>query len=406
MKPAVFARLSIMMLLQYFTWSAWYVTMSTYMKVNLAASDAQIGFTYGALSIATMISPIFVGMVADRFFAAQRITGVLHTLGAVLLYLASWVTTNTSFYWVILIYSLLYMPTIALTNSIAFHQMADPGKQFPWIRVFGTAGWIVAGLTIGFLGLEKTLSTFHIAAAASLALGLFAFTLPNTPPKGKTAGATASGALGAEAFALFKDKSYIVFFIAAILICIPLAFYYGFTNLFLIELGMENTAGKMILGQVSEATFILAIPFLFNSIGVKKMLMMGMTAWILRYVFFAYGDLQANLWMLYAGIILHGICYDFFFVTGYMYTEKKAGEKIKSAAQGLFTFATYGLGMFIGTWFSGSIANRYSLESINSITGKNSHLWMSIWLVPAIIAFCVLVYFIIFFKEKKEIKTV
>jgi hypothetical protein len=169
---------------------------------------------------------------------------------------------------------------------------------------------------------------------------------------------------------------------------------------------MENTAGKMILGQVSEATFILAIPFLFNSIGVKKMLMMGMTAWILRYVFFAYGDLQANLWMLYAGIILHGICYDFFFVTGYMYTEKKAGEKIKSAAQGLFTFATYGLGMFIGTWFSGSIANRYSLEAINSITGKNSHIWMSIWLVPAIIAFCVLVYFIIFFKEKKEIKTV
>src|SRR5260221_1026781 len=213
MKPAVFARLSIMMLLQYFTWSAWYVTMSTYMKVNLAASDAQIGFTYGALSIATMISPIFVGMVADRFFAAQRITGVLHTLGAVLLYLASWVTTNTSFYWVILIYSLLYMPTIALSNSIAFHQMSDPGKQFPWIRVFGTFGWIAVGFLIGQLAIEKTSNTFMIAAGASAVLGLLSFALPNTPPKGRT-GATASQALGTEAFVLFKDKPYVIFFIA------------------------------------------------------------------------------------------------------------------------------------------------------------------------------------------------
>jgi len=399
MKPTVFAKLSLMMLLEYFIWSSWYVTMSTYMKVNFGASDAQIGLAYGALAIATMISPLFLGMVADRYFAAQRMTGVLHTLGALLLYFASSVTSNNLFYWIILFYSLLYMPTIALTNSIAFHQMTDPGKQFPWIRVFGTIGWIVAGLTVGFLRLEKTASTFHIAALASFVLGIFSFALPHTPPKGKT-----SSAVRTDALALLKDKSYLIFISAAVLVCIPLAFYYGFTNLFLNELGMENAAGKMILGQVSEAVFILAIPFLFNRIGVKKMLILGMAAWILRYAFFAYGNVGAYAWMLFAGIVLHGICYDFFFVTGYMYTEKKADTKIKSAAQGLFTFATYGLGMFIGTWISGWVVNRYSLETMNSVTGNNDHRWMSIWLIPACIALAVLIYFILFFREKKEIK--
>jgi nucleoside transporter len=288
------------------------------------------------------------------------------------------------------------MPTIALSNSIAFSQMTDPGKQFPWIRVFGTLGWIIAGLMIGFLGIEKTPATFHMAAAASAALGVISFILPNTPPKGKAADASASSALGTDAFVLFKVKSYSIFFVAAILVCIPLSFYYGFANLFLNELGVEKAASKMILGQISEAVFILAIPFLFNSIGVKKMLMLGMAAWILRYVCFAFGDVGSSMWMLYAGIILHGICYDFFFVTGYMYTEKKAGEKIKNAAQGLFTFATYGVGMFIGTWFSGFTTDYY--------TTNGTHQWKEIWFVPAYIAVAVLVYFIIFFKEEKELK--
>lgn len=396
--------LCVMMFLEYFIWGAWYVTMSTYMKVNLGSTDGQIGLTYGALAIATMISPFFVGLIADRFFAAQRLMGILHLIGAGLLFLATRISADSIFYWVILAYSLLYMPTIALSNSIAFHQMSDPGKQFPWIRVFGTLGWIVAGLLIARLGIEKTSSTFIMAAGVSLLLGLISFILPNTPPKGKTQDASASKALGVEAFVLFKDKPYLIFFIAAILVCIPLSFYYGFANLFLTELGMENTTGKMILGQVSEAVFILAIPFLFNRIGVKKMLLLGMTAWILRYVAFAYGNMGSNLWMLYAGIILHGICYDFFFVTGYMYTEKKAGTKIKNAAQGLFTFATYGLGMFIGTWFSGKTSGMYSLPSLNPFTDKNGHDWYHIWLVPAYIAIAVMLYFILFFREKKQIQ--
>ena len=396
MKPIVFTKLSIMMFLEYFIWGSWYVTMGTYMAGHLNATGVQIGAAYSALAIATMISPFFVGMVADRYFAAQRIMGILHILGGILLYLATQVTGNTTFYWVIVFYSLMYMPTIALSNSIAFQQMTDPGKQFPWIRVFGTLGWIVAGLLIGALGIETTSTTFLMAAIAAVGLGIISFVLPDTPPKGKSAVATASGAVGSDAFVLFKDKSYLIFFIAAILVCIPLSFYYGFANLFLNDLGMNNAAGKMIMGQLSEAVFILAIPFLFNSIGVKKMLLLGMAAWILRYLCFAFGDVNLNLWMLYAGIILHGICYDFFFVTGYMYTEKKAGEKIKNAAQGLFTFATYGVGMFMGTWFSGFTADYYTVDG--------QHHWKEIWFVPVYVALAVLVYFILFFKEKKEIK--
>lgn len=392
MKPIDITKLSLMMLLEYFIWGSWYVTMSTYMSTFLNSSGIQIGAAYSALAIATMISPFFVGLVADRFFSAQRIMGVLHIIGAALLYTATQIDSNSTFYWVILLYSLCYMPTIALSNSIAFSQMTDPGKQFPWIRVFGTVGWILAGLFITKVSIENT---FVMAAMASLALGLFSFMLPDTPPKGKNSSTTASSALGVEAFVLFKNKPYLVFFIAAILVCIPLSFYYGFANLFLTQAGMENATGKMTLGQVSEAVFILAIPFLFNSIGVKKMIIIGMIAWFLRYVCFAHGDVDSSLWMLYAGIILHGICYDFFFVTGYMYTEKKAGPQIKNAAQGLFTFATYGLGMFIGTWVSGFVADYYTTDGVYD--------WTSIWYVPAGIAVVVLIYFLIFFNEKKEI---
>jgi len=320
--------------------------------------------------------------------------GVLHLVGAVLLYLAIQVSDNTIFYWIILVYSLLYMPTIALSNNVAFSQMHDPGKQFPAIRVFGTLGWIAAGFVIGQTGWEKTRNTFILAAVVSAVDGLYSFALPDTPPKAKTAESTSFGkSIGAEAMVLFKNKSYLIFFVSAILICIPLAFYYGFANLFLVEKGMEDAAGKMILGQISEAVFILAIPFLFNRIGVKNMLIMGMAAWALRYFAFGNGDTGDHLWLLYAGIILHGICYDFFFVTGYMYTEKKAGEKIKNSAQGLFTFATYGVGMFIGTWISGFVVDNYKIEG--------GHDWLKVWSVPAYIAIGVLILFILFFREKK-----
>jgi nucleoside transporter len=404
--------LSLMMFLQYYIWGAWYVTMGSYIDVNFFNEtnlDGAKGAAYGAGAIATIISPIFVGMIADRYFSANKIMGVLHILGAVFLFYATKMIDTNGFYWVILAYSLLYMPTIALSNSVAFGQMTDPGKQFPWIRVFGTLGWIVAGLVIAFfsfknkdlsfLGFNNTKITFIVAAGVSALLGLISFILPNTPPKASKEKSSLGSILGKDALILFKSNAYKIFFVAAILICIPLSFYYSHAETFLTLTFHDNTTAIMSMGQMSEALFIIAIPFLFNKIGVKKMLILGMGAWVLRYVCFAYGN-EASIWMLYAGIILHGVCYDFFFVTGYMYTEKKAGEKIKNAAQGLFTFATYGVGMFIGTWYSGFIANKYKT------TTGTGHDWTSIWLYPSAIAAAVLIAFIFSFKEKKEISAV
>ena len=407
MKMKTGIMLAVMMFLQYYIWGAWYVTMGPYMDTLFKAEGQNIvdlakGATYGAGAIATILSPFFVGMIADRYFAAQKIMGVLHLVGAALLFYATKMTVTTSFYWVILAYSLLYMPTIALSNSVAFAQMTDPGKQFPWIRVFGTLGWIVAGIVISSLSIGASENTFIVAAIASTTLGLLSFILPNTPPKSTSEKPSVAAIFGADAFVLLKDKSFLLFFIAAILICIPLSFYYGFAGSFLGEFWGNDTAAKMTMGQMSEAVFIVAIPFLFYRLGVKKMLVLGMAAWAIRYFCFAYGNINAQ-WLLYAGVILHGICYDFFFVTGYMYTEKMAGEKIKNAAQSLFTFATYGVGMFIGTNYSGYVANKYNQTTIANGITIQQHIWETIWLYPALIASVVLVLFILFFKEKKQL---
>jgi len=390
------------MFLQYFIWGAWYVTAATYMSKILNSSGAEIGNTYSAFAFAAIISPFFVGAIADRYFSAQKAMGALHLIGGLLLIYATQVSSSFLFLLTVLFYSLMYMPTVALSNNIVFANVSDTGKVFPVIRFFGTFGWIVAGLIIGSnivlgqkIGLELEASvtslpfTFYIASGASILLGIFSFTLPDVPPKGKSD----SSSLGLEALVLLKDKSYLIFFISAILICIPLSFYYSFANVFLNDIGMEGAAGKMIFGQISEAIFILSIPFLYYRLGVKNILIIGIAAWALRFIFFANGDLDSYYWMIMAGIVLHGICYDFFFVTGYMYTENKAGEKIKNAAQGLFTVATYGIGMTIGSSFSGYISDYFTSGEVKS--------WEDIWMVPAYIAVAVLLFLIIFFKDKK-----
>tara|TARA_B100000405_G_C16714891_1_gene420465 strand:+ start:1131 stop:2306 length:1176 start_codon:yes stop_codon:yes gene_type:complete len=391
------------MFLQYFIWGAWYVTAATYMSKILNSSGAEIGNTYSAFAFAAIISPFFVGAIADRYFSAQKAMGALHLIGGLLLLYVTQVSSSFLFLLIVLFYSLMYMPTVALSNNIVFANVSDTGKVFPIIRFFGTFGWIIAGLVIGSniifgqkfgLGLEANNTTlpytFYIASGASILLGVFSFTLPDVPPKGKTD----SSSFGLEALVLLKDKSYLIFFISAVLICIPLSFYYSFANVFLNDIGMEGAAGKMILGQVSEAIFILSIPLLYYRLGVKNILIIGIAAWALRFFFFSNGDMSDDYyWMLMAGIVLHGICYDFFFVTGYMYTENKAGEKIKNAAQGLFTVATYGIGMTIGSWFSGIITDSYTVDGI-----KN---WAEIWMIPAYISGAVLLFLMIFFKEKK-----
>lgn len=390
-------KLSLMMFLEFFIWGAWFVTLGTYLLHNLKATGAQVSVAFLTQSIGAIVAPFIIGLIADRFFSAQKILGVLHLAGALLLWRASLAPNFDNFYPSILAYMVLYMPTLALVNSIAFRQMQDPQKEFAPIRVLGTLGWIVAGLTIGWLGWERSNSlqaTFTMAAGASALLGLLSFTLPATPPL-KTGAATSVGdLLGLDAIGMLRNRAYLIFFLASIAICIPLAFYYGFTNPFLNEVGVKAAAGVQTLGQVSEVLFMLAIPLLFRRLGVKRMLAIGMAAWVLRYLFFAYGDNLGSYWMLIAGIVLHGVCYDFFFVTGQIYTDNLAGERFKSSAQGFITLATYGVGMLLGTLLSGRVFDHYQLPG-------GTHDWRLIWLIPAAIAAVVLLAFLLLFRERQ-----
>lgn len=401
MNNSIRIKLSSMMFLQYFVWGAWYVTLSTYLGKNLNFEGPQIGLIYGTVAIGAMVSPVFIGMVADRFFASQKILGVLHLIGGILLLAVSQITNFGWFYAVILIYTITYMPTIALTNALSFKQMADPGKEFPTIRVLGTIGWIIAGTIIGFMQIEAQAIPLQLAGAVAIILGLYSFTLPHTPPEKKgSEAASLKELLGLDALKLMKNFSFAVLVISSLLVCIPLSFYYNFTNLFLNDLGMDKAAFKMTFGQGSEIFFMLVMPFFFRKLGVKKLILIAIVAWIARYLFFAFGDIGVSSWMLYAGILLHGICYDFFFVTGQIYVDKRANKDIRSAAQGLITFATYGVGMFIGAWVSGQVVGQYSQTINDTITYQ----WDKIWIIPVVASVIVLFLFGFFFRDsvKKE----
>lgn len=400
MTPLIRIKLSAMMFLEFFIWGGWFVTLGTFLGKHLQASGTQISLAYLTQSIGAIVAPFIIGLIADRFFSAQKILGVLHLVGAVLLWLASSSSAFDGFFPAILIYMVLFMPTLALVNSVSFRQMTDPGKQFPPIRVLGTIGWIIAGLTIGWLGWEQKNQldlTFRMSAVASALLGLFSFSLPATPPAKRGEKTSIADVLGLDAIGLLKNRSYLLFFLSSVAICIPLAFYYNFTNLFLNETGMKSAAGVQSLGQVSETLFMLLIPVFFVRLGVKKMLAIGMLAWVLRYVMFALGDAGSNYWMLIVGIVLHGVCYDFFFVTGQIYTDNLAGERFKSAAQGMITLATYGAGMLIGSLVSGPLVDAYA-------TGATGHDWKSIWLIPAAIAGVVLLLFILLFHDRNALQ--
>jgi nucleoside transporter len=386
-------QLSTLMFLQYFIWGTWYVTLNTYLGEGLNFTATQIGLCYGTFAIAAMISPFFVGLIADKFFATEKVLGSMHLLGAVLLVVASQATTFQLFYPALLLYTLSYTPTMALSNSLSFHQMEDPGKQFPGIRVLGTIGWIAANNVVGLLGYTNTVGQLYVGAIVSLLLGLYSFTLPHVPPK-KEKKANLKEILGFDALSLFKSRAFATLIIASVLTCIPLSFYFGFTASFLSDIGMDFIPNKISLGQVSEIFFLLILPVFIVRFGVKRVLFVGMAAWLIRYVLFANGGVENGVWMIYTGIILHGICYDFFFVTGQIFVDKKAPDHLKSSAQGLITFATYGLGMFIGTWFAGRTIDMLTFDGVPD--------WARIWYVPAIIAAVVLVVFLFLFKDKKE----
>jgi nucleoside transporter len=397
MPTTVRVKLSVMMFLEYFVWGAWYVTMGTWLG-SIGFSGEQIGLTYGTTALAAMISPFFVGMIADRFFATQRLLAILHALGGLAILYASTLTAFGPLYSVILVHTLFYMPTLALTNSLSFRQMRDPGREFPPVRVLGTIGWIIAGLVVGTLGVEATSRPLQLAAFGSFALAAFCLVLPHTPPQ-KTGRVRVRDVLGLDALALLKDRSFAVFVLGSFLVCIPLQFYYAFANPFLNELGVTNAAGKMTMGQMSEIVFMLLMPWFFRRLGVKNLLLVGMAAWVARYALFAHGNNEAYVWMLYAGILLHGICYDFFFVTGQIYVDQKAPGNVRAAAQGFITFVTYGVGMLIGSWVSGLVVDGFAIREGGAVVG---HDWLHIWLVPAAGAAIVLLLFALFFRSNAK----
>lgn len=397
-------KLSAMMFLEFFIWGGWFVNLGTYLVKNFKTSGADVGNAYLTQSIGAIIAPFIIGLIADRFFSAQKILGVLHLAGGLLLWRASTSADFAAFYPNIVIYMILYMPTLALVNSVALKQMDNPTKQFASIRVLGTVGWIFAGFLISWLswdapgGEAALVNTFKMSAGASILLGLFSFALPATPPAKKGQQVSVSEVLGLDAIGMLKNKAYLIFFLSSVAICIPLAFYYSFANIYLQDKGVHESTITQSLGQVSETLFMICIPFFFVRLGVKKMLAIGMLAWVVRYVFFAYGNIDANYWMIIGGLLLHGICYDFFFVTGQIYTDNLAGERFKSSAQGFITLATYGVGMLIGSIISGKVYDAHKLAD-------GTYDWQGIWFVPAGIAALVLLLFLLLFRDKKHVET-
>ena len=380
MPVSIRIQLSVMMFLNYVIWGAWYVTITTYLTTTLKFTGTEAGLVFGTTALASMISPFFVGLVADRFFASERVLATVHLLGAVLMYMVTRTTSFAGVYALMFAYCLCYFPTIALTNSIALQHMSNGGRDFPLVRVFGTFGWIAITVTIGHMAVEASTVPFLLAAGASVLMSIFSLTLPHTPPPSRGKTIRAREVLGLDALVMFKKSAFAVFAVASVLACIPLTFYFSFTNDYLNDLHVQNAAGKMALGQVSEVGMMLVLPLLLRWMSVRNVLITGMLAWSVRYTLLAFGNATDAVWMFYVAILLHGVCFDFFFVTGQLFTDQEAPAHLRSAAQGLITFLTYGVGMFIGSLISGTTIDHFT-RTVGDVVTRN---WQSFWLSSAL----------------------
>ena len=399
--PVVGALLSAMMFLQFFLWGAWYVTMGPYMA-NSGMAGGTIGTAYSLGPIAAIISPFFLGMIADRFFPSQIVLGVMHLVGGVCLMLAPMAAAQSSalFLTMVMLHMLCYMPTLGLTNTLAFRNMTNPEKQFPMIRVWGTIGWIAAGWVISMLKFDVSASMFYVAGGSGVLLGVYSFMLPNTPAPGKGKPFSVRDALGLDALAMMKERSFAVFIVCSFLVCIPLAAYYSFAGQYAGSVGYVKIGSVMSVGQMSEIFFMLVMPLFFARLGVKWMLLVGMLAWVARYFLFAQawdtGGTEHIKWMVLGGIVLHGICYDFFFVTGFIYAEKKANPEHRGAVQGFLVLVTQGLGMFLGAKAAGWLVDHYTTTAGDVSTIA----WDKVWIAPCLFAAGVAVIFFLFFRDR------
>lgn len=400
MPNSITIRLCIMMFLNFVIWGCWYVTIGTYLTVTLHFSGVQTGLVFGTTAVASMISPLIVGLIADRFFATERVLAAVHLLGAFFLYFVTRATSFAAVYALMFVYCLLYFPTLALTTSITLKNLAD-ARRFPLIRVFGTLGWIAIGLAIGHLRIEASATPFLIATVASVCMAVFCLFLPHTPPANQGRSMTVAQMLGFDALVMLKDRAYLVFLIASVFACIPLTFYFSFTNAFLNDVGVVNAAGTMTLGQASEVGVMLLMPFIFSRLSVRGILLLGLATWSLRYALLALGNANDRMWMFYVAILIHGVCYDFFFVTGQLYTDQEAPAASRNTAQGLYTFMTYGVGMFFGSYLSGYAVDFVTTKNAAGVVTRN---WNAFWTSSSLAALLLFVVFALLFRSKRMIQ--
>ena len=401
MPSSIKLRLGVMMFVNYIVWGAWYVTISTYLTTTLHFTGTQAGAVFGTVSVASMISPFFIGLIADRYFATERVMAVLYAAAAVLMYLMTRATTFLEVYSLMLAFCLCYFPTVALTNSIGFQLVEDPGREFPMIRLMGTFGWIFINNVIGYLKWETTTGQFWVTLIASVVMVLISLTLlPHMPPKAKGTVFNARTALGLDALVMMKQKAFFFFAIASILACIPITFYYSFTNDYLNDVGVVNAAGKMTIGQASEVIMMLLMPFIFRYMTVRAIVILGLVCWVARYLLLALGDPHGGMWMFYGAILLHGASYDFFFMTGQLYTDQEAPAHLRNTAQGFITFLTYGVGMLLGSLLSGGAVDYFT----HCTATGHAVEWRSFWLSSSGMTLVILVMILITFRTHTKIR--